>query len=70
MLFPFPITMKSVLELCGLLFASLDCPEVNLNHEFTMPNPTFAIRAEKRLFLGMNRPASLDFQGMDFQNGL
>ncbi len=33
-------------------------------------NPTFAIRAEKRLFLGMNRPASLDFQGMDFQNGL
>ena len=29
-------------------------------------NPTFAIRAEKRLFLGMNFPASLDFQGVNF----
>jgi len=38
--------------------------------QFSLFSPTFAIRAEKRLFLGMNRPASLDFQGMDFQNGL
>ena len=32
--------------------------------------PTFGIRAEKRLFLGMNFSASLDFQGVNFQNGL
>jgi len=34
------------------------------------PNLTFAIRGEKRLFLGMNRLETLDFKGMDFQKGL
>jgi hypothetical protein len=33
-------------------------------------NPTFAIRGENRLFLGMNRLETLDFKGMDFQKGL
>jgi hypothetical protein len=33
-------------------------------------NPTFAIRAKKRLFLGINRQETLDFQGVNFQNGL
>ena len=33
-------------------------------------NPTFAIRGEKRLFLGMHRPVTLDFKGVNFQNGL
>ena len=33
-------------------------------------SPTFAIRAEKRLFLVMNLPATLDFKGVNFQNGL
>jgi hypothetical protein len=31
-------------------------------------SPTFAIRAEKRSFLGMNRLKTLDFTGVDFQN--
>ena len=33
-------------------------------------NPTFAIRGEKRLFLGMKRPETLDFKGVNFQKGL
>lgn len=33
-------------------------------------SPTFAIRGEKRLFLGMNRHKTLDFKGVDIQNGL
>ncbi len=33
-------------------------------------SPTFAIRGEKRLFLGMNRHETLDFKGVDIQNGL
>jgi len=32
----------------------------------TCINPTFAIRGEKRLFLGMNRPETLDFKGVYF----
>ena len=33
-------------------------------------NPTFAIRTEKRSFLGINSLETLDFTGVDFQNGL
>ena len=33
-------------------------------------NLTFAIRVEKQLFLGMNRLATLDIKGVNFQNGL
>ena len=33
-------------------------------------SPTFAIRGEKRLFLGMKRPETLDFKGVNFQKGL
>ena len=33
-------------------------------------SPTFAIRTEKRSFLGIQRLATLDFTGVDFQNGL
>ncbi len=36
----------------------------------TTANPTFAIRGEKRLFLGMNRHETIDFKGMDIQKGL
>ncbi len=33
-------------------------------------NPTFAIRVQKRLFLGKSRLKSLEIQGVNFQNGL
>ncbi len=33
-------------------------------------NPTFAIRARKRSFLGIQRLETLDFTGVDFQNAL
>ena len=33
-------------------------------------NPTFAIRAEKQSFSGINRLETLGFTGVDFQNGL
>mgnify|MGYP003555819473 CR=1 FL=1 len=33
-------------------------------------NPTFAIRTEKQSFSGINRLETLDFTGVDFQNGL
>ena len=32
----------------------------------TSLSPTFAIRGEKRLFLGMNLPETLDFKGVKF----
>jgi len=33
-------------------------------------NPTFPIRAKKWSFLGMHRQEIVDFQGVNFQNGL
>ncbi|UJS20363.1 MAG: hypothetical protein L3J18_15940 [Candidatus Brocadia sp.] len=33
-------------------------------------NPTFAIRAQKSLFLGKSRQETRDIQGVNFQNGL
>ena len=33
-------------------------------------NPTFAIRAKKRSFLGIQRLGILDFTGVDFQKAL
>mgnify|MGYP003541655306 CR=1 FL=1 len=33
-------------------------------------SPTFAIRIEKQSFLGIHRLETLDFTGVDFQNGL
>jgi len=41
------------------------------HHFFTLKvNLTFAIRTEKRLFLGTHHPATLDFKGVIFQNWL
>ena len=33
-------------------------------------SPTFAIRIEKQSFSGIHRLETLDFTGVDFQNGL
>jgi hypothetical protein len=33
-------------------------------------SPTFAIRTEKQSFSGINRLETLDFTGVNFQNGL
>ncbi|HJW87537.1 MAG TPA: hypothetical protein VJ440_12970 [Candidatus Brocadiaceae bacterium] len=35
-----------------------------------LSNPTFAIRAKKRSFLGIQRLETLDFTGVDFQKAL
>lgn len=34
------------------------------------PNPAFAIRTKKRLYLGMYRCETLEFKGMRFKKGL
>ena len=39
-------------------------------YSFNTFSPAFAIRAEKRLFLGVNRQEPFDFQGVNFKNGL
>ena len=64
---------QSVKELTTVTAGSSIKPErilVEVVIKMFMANPTFAIRGEKRLFLGMHRPVTLDFKGVNFQNGL
>lgn len=43
--------------------------EKQLGFKITEINPTFAIRGENRLFLGMNLPETLDLKGVKFKMG-
>lgn len=45
-------------------------PQVFQNQFEKAASPIFAIRAEKRLFSGTHHQSILDFQGVNFQNGL
>jgi len=43
---------------------------VRTDNNESAPILTFAIRTEKQLFLGTHRPLTLEFRGVNFQNGL